>query len=76
MKLLVGFTACTVKQAIILSPAGAMSKFQLCTVLNNLLSLLLIIFLLASALQGEANNTAFVLQRLSTSRKWCWDNSS
>lgn len=43
--------------AIILSPAGGKSKFQLCTVLSNLLSVLLIIFLLASTLQREENNS-------------------
>lgn len=64
------------KEAIILSPAGVMSKSQLCTVLSNLLSLLLIIFLLASTLRGEANNTVFLLQRLCACIKWCWDNPS
>lgn len=76
VKLLVEFTACSVKQAIILSPADAVSKFQLCTVLSDLLALLLITFLLASTLQGKANNAAFVLRRLCTSRTWCWDNTS
>lgn len=64
------------REAIILSPAGGMSKFQLCSVLSNLLSLMLIIFLLASTLWGEANNTVFVLQRLCTFIKWCWHNLS
>lgn len=67
---------CCGREAIILSPAGGMSKFQLCSALSNLLSLMLIIFLLASTLWGEANNTVFVLQRLCTSMKWCWHNPS
>lgn len=70
------FWLCYEREAIILSPAGGMSKFQLCSALSNLLSLMLIIFLLASTLWGEANNTVFVLQRLCTFIKWCWHNPS
>lgn len=44
------FCLCCGREAIILSPAGGMSKFQLCSALSNLLSLMLIIFLLASTL--------------------------
>lgn len=64
------------REAIILSPAGGMSKFQLCGVLSNLLSLMLIIFLLASTLWEEAKNTVFVVQRLCAFIKWCWHNPS